>query len=109
MRIFNRKTQIEEELSTLENYLRVALQPITPRPEFIDDLRRDLKNSRMHPFVRVLPDTLQKGLLVVGGILGGVLVFWTAIRGLLSLIGMIGVLVAWIHRRVQRPQQVTAT
>jgi hypothetical protein len=109
MRFINRKTQIEEELGALENYLRVTLQPIAPRPEFIDELRRDLKNSRIHPIVRLLPDAIQKGILVVGGVLGGILVFWTAIRGLISLLGMVSVLVVWIQRRFQRTQQVTAT
>ena len=97
---WQKKSELVEELQDLEKILHENLIPVDPRPQFVNDLRRallrqfinaEISPSRQHKI-------LHTGLLVTSGILGSIVVIITGIRGVVSLVGVVGLVISWFKQ-----------
>lgn len=105
MRIFKKNdTEIDQDLERLENKLREYLHPVPPRKEFVSNLYQRLMASDMPVAQGLFGKTASKHLLVAGGIIGSILIVITSIRGLISLLGMLGLVVHFLQRNGRRQQ-----
>ena len=70
----------------LERYMQNSLTPVTPRPEFVQQLHHRLTDP-MLPRVRFSqPLGIQYGLLIIASVLSGVIFFITASQVIKALI-----------------------
>lgn len=101
---FLRKNEpdLEQDLRRLELNLMATLQPIAPRTEFVHELRARLAEKEFGPklFSRKIPNHL----LIAGGVVGTVIMIATSIKGLISLIGVIGIVFRFFTRESRRHQ-----
>ena len=105
MKWFDRwkKVEMDAEIQDLEFKLERALSPVVPRPEFVAGLRRNL--MRQAPEIDLVPVTqnqkLQTGILITGGVLGAFAMVLTGVRGVVSIVGIIGLLISIIRQNSQ--------
>ena len=97
------KPKLDDDLLALERRLQANLEPVTPRAEFISDLRFNLmhQNLKREP-VPQKNQPWQDVFLVVSGIVGIGLALLTGVRGLVSLISVVGLLVSWFRQTQQK-------
>jgi len=91
MRLFKRK-QNDIDFNKLENRMADILRPVTPRQEFLDDLRSRLMAHRSlsaQDLVIQSNQAVPRGWIVAGGVVGSLLMLIVSIRGLLSIAGLI--------------------
>jgi len=94
-------TELDEDLQRVETELSEKLIQIEPETQFVIALRQNL--LKQLPNVELTPSppqhqVLQTGLLVAGGILGSVFVLLTGVRGFISFIGIVGLVISWIKQ-----------
>lgn len=92
-----RKTPIED-LQHIERNLTGALRPVVPRQEFIHDLRCRLIAHTFQSVPVNAEKSMDRRWLLAGGVAGSLLVLLTAFRGILTLIGLIGLIVQILAR-----------
>jgi hypothetical protein len=98
MKWFDRwkKVETDAKIKSLERELENALVPVKPRPEFVTGLRRNLLRQNFE--IDLVPKSenknLQSGILITGGILSALLMVVTGVRGMVSVIGVIGLLIS---------------
>jgi len=105
MRLFKRK-QKDIDLTKLESRLAETLRPIAPRQEFIDDLRSRLMAHRSLSTQDIIiqqKQTVPRGLIVAGGVVGSLLMLVVSIRGLLSIAGLISLIVQQRRQLASQP------
>jgi hypothetical protein len=98
------------ELNNLEGYLDRAMQPVTPRAEFVDALRDKLTRVEIKAEDDILekePRALHMALLGGAGILSSLLLVITGVRAVVALIGAIGAL-KQMRQRLEVKTPVTA-
>ena len=95
---------LEHDFRKLEMQLKATLRPVSPRSEFVNDLRVRLSDREIKIGPKILSMKISNSLLVAGGIIGSVIMILTSIKGLISLIGMIGIVFRFITRESQRRQ-----
>ena len=77
----------------LEGLLKATLLPLTPRHEFVSDIRQGLVgDGEGLIFGRISPKTLRMGVLGIGAALSGALLIVTGLRWVISLLGALGLL-----------------
>jgi hypothetical protein len=93
-------SELDKELQDLEKVLSENLIRVDPRTQFVNDLRQGL--LRQFTNVEMAPSPQHKilhtGLLVTSGILGSIIVIGTGIRGLVSLLGVMGLVISWFKQ-----------
>jgi len=90
MRFFNRKgSDLESELENLEMQLYRTLNPVAPRPHFLQELKSRLLMGEMPSLSSKLPQRISNVLLIIGGIIGSILMVIASVRGILTLINSI--------------------
>ena len=105
MKIFRKgDPEVDPDLKALETKLREYHQPIPPRTEFVTGLYNRLITTDISEAQHLLSGNTSKRLLVAGGITGSVLLVITSIRGLISLLGVLGLLVQYLLRNGRRQQ-----
>ena len=105
MNIFKKKdTTVDTDLKMLESKMREYLQPLQPRPEFVEALYTRLVSSDLPETPKILQGNRAQWLLIAGGIIGSILMVITSDRGLVSLLGFLGLLVQYIQRNGRRQQ-----
>jgi len=105
MRIFKKNNkEIDQELKMLENKMREYLHPVPPRTEFVSTLYQRLMTTDILATQGLISGNASKHLLVAGGIIGSILIVITSIRGLISLLGMLGLGVQYLQRNGRRQQ-----
>ncbi len=105
MKIFKKGGHKDDpDLKALEKKLREYLQPIPPRAEFVTGLYNRLITADVSDPQHSLSGNTSKRLLVAGGIIGSILLVITSIRGLISLLGVLGLLVQYLMRNGRRQQ-----
>jgi len=111
MKLFRRvpDQKLNQDLKSLEMQLAATFRRVTPRPEFVIDLRSRLVTREIQSVSALLPQKVSSGLLVAGGIIGSLLMVITGIRGLVSLVGVVGLVVQFFNRNVQRRQLAPAS
>lgn len=91
MRFLRRKDPgLQDELHKLEEELRAALHPVSPGQDFVKGLYFKLISKDIQKAPQHIPQKISNTLLVVGGLIGSVIMIITSIRGLISLINILG-------------------
>ena len=92
---FLKPKEHDENLQMFEIKLQHILVPVKPNTKYVHSLRRNLnqryKELELQPGQRK-HKVLQTGLLLSGGIIGSLFVVLTGLRGLISVIGLVGLL-----------------
>jgi hypothetical protein len=97
---------LEQDLRRLEMNLMATLRPISPRTEFVHGLRARLAEKEIGP--KIFSWKFSNHLLVAGGVVGTIIMIATSIKGLISLIGMIGFVFRFLNRESRRHQATPA-
>ena len=99
---FWEKKLTEPDLMNIETILKSTLKPVTPRPEFVQELRRGLmshsipgKNGSKH-------ESENNIMLVVFSFLGAAFLLSLGIRAIASLVGLLGL---WHFSRQPQPKK----
>lgn len=88
------------ELEAFERLLNASLTPVAAPSEFVSKLRNQLLWSDIPEHIPTPAVRLPRAVLLLGGVVGSILVLMTSIRGLVSLLGVIGL----IRQQVRRSQ-----
>ena len=93
---FLKPKELDEDLQTFEIKLQQILKPVKPNSKYVYSLKRNL--YQRYTELELQPGqqkntVLQTGLLLSGGIIGSFFVVLTGIRGLISVIGLAGLLI----------------
>lgn len=93
--------ELDEDMQKFENKLQHILIPVKPNTRFVHSLRHNIKQRYVE--LELQPGqpkrtVLQMGLLLSGGIIGSFFVVLTGFRGMISVIGLVGLLINW-HKR----------
>ncbi len=93
----------DDEFLNLELKLQSSLTPVGLRTEFVDGLRKNLLKQmpKIDLSVEYQSPKLQTGLLITGGALGALAMVLTGVRGLISVIGVVGLFVSMIKHHSQ--------
>jgi hypothetical protein len=88
--------ELESDLQLFEIKLQHILLPVKPNTMYVNSLKRNL-NQRFSE-LELQPSqpkhtVLQTGLLLSGGFIGSFFVVLTGLRGLISVIGLVGLLI----------------
>jgi hypothetical protein len=99
-----KKTELDDELRSFEWRLDKSLFPIEPRPEFVTNLRKNLLNQNLE--IALLPpkpqnQRLQTGILVTGGVLSVLFMVLAGVRGVVSIVGAVGLLISFVKQNTQ--------
>ena len=81
------------DLPGIEIMLKTTLKPVTPRSEFVKNLRQRLLDPDRLAVRIPQINTRHSLILSLAGIAGGTLFLVTGLRAVLSLIGALGVIV----------------
>ena len=103
MRLFKRKSI---DLSKVERRLAETLRPIAPRQEFLDGLRSRLVAHQSHSAQDLVVRSnraFPRGWMVAGGVVGSLLMLVVSIRGLLSIVGLIGLFIQQRRQPTSQP------
>ena len=106
MRFFrDKKPNTENDLRRLEMRLKATLQPVSPRTNFVRDLGAKLaeKEIIIGPKL-ILSKRVSNVLLIAGGVVGSVIMIITSIRGMISLISLVGMVYRFLNRDSKRQQ-----
>jgi hypothetical protein len=76
----------------LESHLQAAFRPVSPRPEFVGDLRRKLSHRAQHPELYSNLENGQVLLMVAVSLLSIVLVLVMSVRAIAVLLSALGLL-----------------
>ena len=105
MRLFKRNsTGLDSDFKRLEQQLEMALNPVAPRPVFINNLKARLFSGDNQPEPSRVLVSISNILLVAGGVVGSVLMVIASIRGILSLINILG---SHFQNKSNQKQQIT--
>jgi hypothetical protein len=110
MKFFERWKKNESDLKSIENLLQRNLVPVVPAQEFVAGLRQNILNqipNEIEVAISAQKKNLQTGLVVTGGILGGILIVLSGLRGLISLVGMATLLINWFRQYSQQTPTTT--
>lgn len=93
---FLKPKEHDEDLQMFEIKLQHILTPVNPNTKYVKSLRRSLHQK--YKELELQPNqpkhtALQTGLLLSGGIIGSFFVLLTGLRGLISVIGLVGLLI----------------
>ncbi|MBM3145744.1 MAG: hypothetical protein FJ010_12410 [Chloroflexi bacterium] len=83
-----------------------TFRPVAPRQEFTADLRSRLMAYRPRSTQEIVVRSRQaapRGWLLAGGVVGGLLMLIVGIRGLLSIVGLIGLFVQQRRQLASQP------
>jgi hypothetical protein len=103
MRFLSKKRPNQnDDLRKLEKQLMTNLQPVFPRAEFVRELGAKLADKEIITTPKLLiSKKVSNGLLVAGGVVGSLIMIITSIRGLISIIGIVGYLIQFLNRDSQ--------
>jgi len=105
MRFFKRKNSSRDvELEFLEKRLRSTLRPIAPRPGFVSSLGTRLLTGDFQSRPSQSTQKVSNVLLVAGGIIGSVVMVIASIRGILSLIKKVEILINNANKNTHKQQ-----
>lgn len=97
--------QLPDDLKRIEYRMKEAMPRVTPRPAFIRDLRKKLDAQVLASRKQ---ETLKKGLLVAGGLVGAVVMVVAIIRSLTSWKKMVETISTWYARQDKKRQAASA-
>ncbi|MBE9524200.1 MAG: hypothetical protein IMY76_03820 [Chloroflexi bacterium] len=87
-----RKTP-KEDLHYIERGLSGVLRSVVPREDFLHDLRSRLVAHSFQSVPVVTEKSIANRWLLAGGVAGSLFVLLSTIRGILTVIGLIGIIV----------------
>lgn len=77
------------DFSSVESALGKAFQPITPRPQFVRRLRREIANQYYAVQEQVIAEKQRQTLLIGAGLVGGIMGIVVGIRITITLIAAV--------------------
>lgn len=92
-----------ENLKVIGRELEGILRPVMPRQEFVRDLRSRLIAHSFQSVPVPAGQPVNRGLLLAGGVVGRLFVLLTTVRGILAVIGLIGLVVQRFGRDKRSP------
>ena len=106
--IFKKRSKEDAVIVELEKKLQTAMQPVSPRREFVVDLHRQLMSRK--PEISLAQQYQQNvnRWLLVSGIVGSILMLITSIRGIVAIFGVINLLTQRFNRNPLPPETVPA-
>ena len=78
------KSQPGKGISEIESYLEMALRPVSPRQDFVEDLRRRLDHNQ--PEQASAFSIIQMTLAVLAVGVGGMLLFFSLVRIMVAIV-----------------------
>ena len=107
-RLFTWRKEIpNDERAEMEAALNDVFQPIIPRPQFVNGLRRTLSNYSMIDNMEGAKINQQDLIVIFAGFFSAALLLSIGIRALITLIGAIGVI--HYHKRQVAQNQAAAS
>ena len=105
MNIFrNKQYDIEADLKRLESQLDEYLSPVIPSLSFTSNLKALILSGKIPLKRRLLSEKMTSRLLFAGGVIGSFVMLITSIRGLISLIHVITLLIKNSNKNTQEKQ-----
>ena len=89
------------DLLDIESILQSSLKPVSPRPEFIQNLHRGLMEYTF-PSVETADDLKRTAIFAVIGLASMIVVFSLWIRLIVVLISTLGMIQASLHKKTAR-------
>jgi hypothetical protein len=77
-------------VGNMERYLQTSFHPVTPRPDFVTDLKTRLSQESKRFSSR--STVLQYVLLSLAGVVTSVLLIFAGMRAVITLLGVLGIL-----------------
>lgn len=96
------RKKAHRSLAALESLLEASLKPVTPRQEFVQDLRARLVSGIEHKVLGMPLRTFQNVLLAVGAVASGGILLFTGLRAVISLLGAIGLVRRYNQQAAER-------
>jgi len=93
-----------KRIEDMERYLQNSMNPVNPRPEFVNKLRGRLEAPIITVTRRNEVQANQLLILAIASFLSGILFFFTASRVLIAFVGAIGLL-KYLNRGTEDNQQ----
>ena len=87
-----RKRNKESNFSSLESLLAASLKQIKPRPEFVQNLRRQFAGEPTRKLFGLPAQTFKTGLLTIGAGASILLLLFAGIRVVISILSALGLL-----------------
>jgi hypothetical protein len=97
----------DEEVDQLENRLLETLVPVKPRTTFVENLRSSLLHQTQEIEIISPRQTFPTSILVASAVLGSIFVLLTGMRGMISMLGVLGLIISWI--RHETPEIATSS
>lgn len=82
------KITLEKDVAALEAALEELFKPVTPRVEFVKNLRVDLVGKPKRKLFSMPESPWQKGFLVAGGLVSFVAMVFSGVRIVIAIVGM---------------------
>ena len=86
----NNRATPKPGVGNMERYLQTSFRPVTPRPDFVTDLKMRLKLESKRFSSR--STVLQYVLLSLAGVLTSALLIFAGMRAVITLLGVLGIL-----------------
>ena len=96
-----RKQNLDTDLKRMEAKLAEYLHPVSPRLSFTKGLQDAILSGEISVRTQLFSQKTTNRLLVAGGLIGSILVLVTSIRGLISIIGILNLV---LRRYTQEKQ-----
>ncbi|MEN8173190.1 MAG: hypothetical protein ABFS03_09965 [Chloroflexota bacterium] len=93
----------QDNFQVMEDKLDGTLRPVVPRQEFKHNLRSRLIAHTFKSVPVPASRSIDRRWLFAGGALGSIFVILTTIRGILSVIGLVGLLLQYLDRQKRSP------
>lgn len=102
--MFNRfkSKRIKRDLMDVESILQSSLQPVSPRPEFIQNLHRDLMDFSFPQLESTAYDMKRSLLIALVGLVSLFFVFSLWIRLILVIFTTLGMIQSSKHKKGQK-------
>ena len=105
MKLIRKKQyDIDADLKRLESQLVEFLHPVSPRLSFTTNLKALILSGKIPIKQRLFSKKTTNRLLVAGGVIGSFVMLITSIRGLISLISVITLLIKNSNKNTREKQ-----
>ncbi len=82
----------EKQITGMENRLQATLQPVSPRPEFVKDLKRRLLSPSPADASIANSKPRQNVFMIAAGLLSGTVLILLGVKAVIGLLASLGIL-----------------
>ncbi len=91
----------EKQIKVMENRLQAALQPVSPRPEFVKDLKRRLLSPSEADASIAANQPKQNIFMIAAGLLSGTVLIVLGVKAVIALLASLG-LIQQVKRQMEQ-------